>query len=44
VVIDLPPGEDSEPWEQAGATWTVTDLGIAPSRAEVREVIDAGPP
>ena len=43
LIVDLPPGESSEPWEQAGATWTVTDLGIAPSRAEVREVIDAGP-
>ena len=43
VVVDLPPGEDAAPWESAGATWTVTDLGLQPTRAEVREVIDAGP-
>ncbi len=43
VVIPLPPGEDPAPWEQAGATWTVTEFGMQPSLAHVREVIEAGP-
>ena len=43
VVVDLPPGEDPAPWEQAGATWVVTDFGTHPTAAEVRAVIDAGP-
>jgi alkanesulfonate monooxygenase SsuD/methylene tetrahydromethanopterin reductase-like flavin-dependent oxidoreductase (luciferase family) len=44
VVVDLPPSEDPAPWERAGATWVVTDFGMQPSEAGVREVIDAGPP
>jgi alkanesulfonate monooxygenase SsuD/methylene tetrahydromethanopterin reductase-like flavin-dependent oxidoreductase (luciferase family) len=43
VIVDLPPGEDPGPWARAGATWAVTDFGIQPTQAEVREVIDAGP-
>jgi alkanesulfonate monooxygenase SsuD/methylene tetrahydromethanopterin reductase-like flavin-dependent oxidoreductase (luciferase family) len=43
VVVGVQPGEDVEPWARAGATWTVTDFGIQPTRAEVRAVIDAGP-
>jgi alkanesulfonate monooxygenase SsuD/methylene tetrahydromethanopterin reductase-like flavin-dependent oxidoreductase (luciferase family) len=43
VVVDLPPGGDPEPWARAGATWRVTDFGIQPTRAEVSEVIAAGP-
>jgi alkanesulfonate monooxygenase SsuD/methylene tetrahydromethanopterin reductase-like flavin-dependent oxidoreductase (luciferase family) len=43
MVVALPPGDDPEPWEQAGATWAVTDFGIQPSLAEVRAAIDAGP-
>ena len=43
VVVAVPPGEDVQPWARAGATWTVTDFGIQPGRAEVGEVIDAGP-
>jgi alkanesulfonate monooxygenase SsuD/methylene tetrahydromethanopterin reductase-like flavin-dependent oxidoreductase (luciferase family) len=43
VVVDLPPGEASEPWAEAGATWTVTDLGIAPTKSDVHKAIDAGP-
>ena len=42
VVVGIPPGDDVEPWAGAGATWTVTDFGMQPTRAEVREVIDAG--
>jgi alkanesulfonate monooxygenase SsuD/methylene tetrahydromethanopterin reductase-like flavin-dependent oxidoreductase (luciferase family) len=44
VVVDLEPGTDPRPWAEAGATWVVTDLGMQPSLARVREVIDAGPP
>jgi len=43
LVVDLPPGEDPGPWAQAGATWVVTDFGMQPTLAQVREVIDAGP-
>jgi alkanesulfonate monooxygenase SsuD/methylene tetrahydromethanopterin reductase-like flavin-dependent oxidoreductase (luciferase family) len=43
MVVTLPPGEDVKPWASAGATWTVTDFGLAPTRAEVLEAIDAGP-
>jgi alkanesulfonate monooxygenase SsuD/methylene tetrahydromethanopterin reductase-like flavin-dependent oxidoreductase (luciferase family) len=43
LVVDLPPGEDPAPWAQAGATWVVTDFGIQPTLAQVRDVIDAGP-
>jgi alkanesulfonate monooxygenase SsuD/methylene tetrahydromethanopterin reductase-like flavin-dependent oxidoreductase (luciferase family) len=43
VVVDLPPGDDPAPWEQAGATWVVTDFGTHPSRAEVSAAIEAGP-
>jgi alkanesulfonate monooxygenase SsuD/methylene tetrahydromethanopterin reductase-like flavin-dependent oxidoreductase (luciferase family) len=44
VAVSVPPGDDPAPWAQAGATWTVTDLGLAPSAAQVRAVIAAGPP
>jgi len=43
VVVGITPGDDVEPWARAGATWTVTDFGMQPTRAQVREVIDAGP-
>lgn len=43
LVVDLPPGEDPQPWAQAGATWIVTDFGMNPPEARVREVIEAGP-
>jgi alkanesulfonate monooxygenase SsuD/methylene tetrahydromethanopterin reductase-like flavin-dependent oxidoreductase (luciferase family) len=43
VIVGIPPGDDAEPWARAGSTWTVTDFGMQPTRAEVRKVIDAGP-
>jgi hypothetical protein len=43
VVVAIPPGQDVKPWARAGATWTVTDFGLQPTRARVREVIDSGP-
>lgn len=42
VVVGVAPGQDVRPWARAGATWVVTDFGIQPSLAEVREVIAAG--
>jgi len=44
VVVSVPPGGDVAPWARAGATWTVTDFGIEPTLAQVREAVDAGPP
>ena len=41
-VVDLAPGQDVKPWMLAGATWIVTDFGIQPNLAEVREVINSG--
>ncbi len=38
VVVDITPGDDTEPWAQAGATWIVTDFGMQPTKAGVREV------
>ena len=43
VVVDIAPGDDTEPWAQAGATWIITDFGMQPTKADVREVIEAGP-
>lgn len=43
IVVTNPAGTDPAPWEQAGATWCLTGFGRAPTEAEVREVIDAGP-
>jgi alkanesulfonate monooxygenase SsuD/methylene tetrahydromethanopterin reductase-like flavin-dependent oxidoreductase (luciferase family) len=42
VVVDVAPGQDVKPWMLAGATWIVTDFGIKPNLAEVREVINSG--
>jgi alkanesulfonate monooxygenase SsuD/methylene tetrahydromethanopterin reductase-like flavin-dependent oxidoreductase (luciferase family) len=42
--IGLPgPDADPGPWERAGATWTVTDFGMQPTRAQVSAVIEEGP-
>jgi alkanesulfonate monooxygenase SsuD/methylene tetrahydromethanopterin reductase-like flavin-dependent oxidoreductase (luciferase family) len=43
VIVDLPPDEDTGPWERAGATWAVTDFGLEPTRSAVLAVIEAGP-
>ena len=42
-VVTNPAGTDPAPWEQAGATWCLTGFGRAPTEAEVREAIAAGP-
>ena len=43
VIVGLPPDEDTGPWERAGATWALTDLGLQPSRSTVLAVINNGP-
>jgi alkanesulfonate monooxygenase SsuD/methylene tetrahydromethanopterin reductase-like flavin-dependent oxidoreductase (luciferase family) len=41
VVVNVDPGEDPQPWADAGATWCLTDFGPTPTEAEVRAAIDA---
>jgi hypothetical protein len=43
LIVGIAPGDDPQPWTQAGATWLVTDLGTHPTLAEAHEVIEAGP-
>ena len=43
LVVELPAGEQIAPWKQAGATWVLTEFGMQPRVAEVRETIEAGP-
>jgi alkanesulfonate monooxygenase SsuD/methylene tetrahydromethanopterin reductase-like flavin-dependent oxidoreductase (luciferase family) len=43
LVVELDPGEDVQPWRQAGATWALTGFGPQPRVELVRAVIDAGP-
>jgi alkanesulfonate monooxygenase SsuD/methylene tetrahydromethanopterin reductase-like flavin-dependent oxidoreductase (luciferase family) len=44
VAIGFEPGQDPQPWADAGATWALTAFGIQPALAQVRETIEAGPP
>ena len=44
LAVSLAPGQDPAPWAAAGATWSVTGFGFTPVLAQVREVIEAGPP
>ncbi len=43
LVVEINPGEDAEPWAQAGASWVLVGFGPQPRVEAVREVIDAGP-
>ena len=43
VVVETPPGDDTAPWEAAGATWVLDAFGSTPREADVRAAIDAGP-
>jgi hypothetical protein len=43
LVVTNAAGTDPEPWERAGATWCLTGFGAAPTEADVRAAIDAGP-
>jgi alkanesulfonate monooxygenase SsuD/methylene tetrahydromethanopterin reductase-like flavin-dependent oxidoreductase (luciferase family) len=42
-VVTNPAGTDRAPWVAAGATWCLTGFGNAPTEAEVRAAIEAGP-
>jgi alkanesulfonate monooxygenase SsuD/methylene tetrahydromethanopterin reductase-like flavin-dependent oxidoreductase (luciferase family) len=42
-VVEISPGEAAESWEEAGATWVLTEFGTQPRLDEVREAIAAGP-
>jgi alkanesulfonate monooxygenase SsuD/methylene tetrahydromethanopterin reductase-like flavin-dependent oxidoreductase (luciferase family) len=44
LVAGLEPGEDPKPWADAGATWMLTNFTYTPDLAQVRQVIEAGPP
>jgi alkanesulfonate monooxygenase SsuD/methylene tetrahydromethanopterin reductase-like flavin-dependent oxidoreductase (luciferase family) len=43
LVVGSAPGSAIGAWEEAGATWILTDFGFQPAAREVREVIEAGP-
>jgi hypothetical protein len=43
IIVDNPVGVDPRPWEEAGATWCLTEFGSTPREAEVRDAIEAGP-
>jgi alkanesulfonate monooxygenase SsuD/methylene tetrahydromethanopterin reductase-like flavin-dependent oxidoreductase (luciferase family) len=43
LVVELPAGEHTAPWQQAGATWVLTEFGMQPRADEVREAIEVGP-
>jgi alkanesulfonate monooxygenase SsuD/methylene tetrahydromethanopterin reductase-like flavin-dependent oxidoreductase (luciferase family) len=40
VVAEIAPGDDPEPWAEAGATWVITGFGEQPDADAVREAID----
>jgi alkanesulfonate monooxygenase SsuD/methylene tetrahydromethanopterin reductase-like flavin-dependent oxidoreductase (luciferase family) len=40
LFVDLEPGTDPDPWQEAGATWILTDFGPQPNAARVRDVIE----
>jgi hypothetical protein len=40
LVVDLEPGTHPSPWQEAGATWILTDFGPQPNAARVRDVIE----
>jgi alkanesulfonate monooxygenase SsuD/methylene tetrahydromethanopterin reductase-like flavin-dependent oxidoreductase (luciferase family) len=43
LVVEVPPGADIHPWQDAGATWVLTSIEPQPAEREIREVIGAGP-
>jgi alkanesulfonate monooxygenase SsuD/methylene tetrahydromethanopterin reductase-like flavin-dependent oxidoreductase (luciferase family) len=42
LAVEIEPGEDPEPWRQAGATWVLTGFGRQPRADDVRAAIAAG--
>jgi alkanesulfonate monooxygenase SsuD/methylene tetrahydromethanopterin reductase-like flavin-dependent oxidoreductase (luciferase family) len=43
LVVEIPADQQASPWEQAGATWVLTEFGMQPRAADVHEAIEAGP-
>lgn len=43
LIVEISPGEQPAPWNEAGATWVLTSFDSQPSEVEVRAAIDAGP-
>jgi alkanesulfonate monooxygenase SsuD/methylene tetrahydromethanopterin reductase-like flavin-dependent oxidoreductase (luciferase family) len=43
LVVEIRPGEETEPWEAAGATWILTSIDLPPKLSKVRAAIEAGP-
>ena len=43
LVAETPTGDDPRPWEEAGATWLLTDFGPTPRLDEIRAAVEAGP-
>jgi alkanesulfonate monooxygenase SsuD/methylene tetrahydromethanopterin reductase-like flavin-dependent oxidoreductase (luciferase family) len=43
LVAEISPGDPTEPWEAAGATWVLTAFGPTPHLREVEAAIDASP-
>ncbi len=43
LVTDIEPGDDPQPWVDAGATWVLTSFGPDPDPDAVRGAIAAGP-
>jgi alkanesulfonate monooxygenase SsuD/methylene tetrahydromethanopterin reductase-like flavin-dependent oxidoreductase (luciferase family) len=43
LVTDIEPGDDPQPWIDAGATWVLTSFGPDPDVEVLRRTIDAGP-
>jgi hypothetical protein len=43
LVAEIDPGDDPQPWADAGATWVLESLGQTPSEADARAVIAGGP-
>jgi alkanesulfonate monooxygenase SsuD/methylene tetrahydromethanopterin reductase-like flavin-dependent oxidoreductase (luciferase family) len=43
LVVEIRPGEETGPWEAAGATWILTSIDSPPKLSEVRAAIEAGP-
>jgi alkanesulfonate monooxygenase SsuD/methylene tetrahydromethanopterin reductase-like flavin-dependent oxidoreductase (luciferase family) len=41
LAVEIEPGEDPEPWVQAGATWVLTGFGRQPRADAVRAAIDS---
>jgi alkanesulfonate monooxygenase SsuD/methylene tetrahydromethanopterin reductase-like flavin-dependent oxidoreductase (luciferase family) len=43
LVVEIEPGGEAQPWEDAGATWVLARIDSPPRLEEVRAAIDAGP-